>query len=339
MPVYPIDLEEAYGAIHLENGRPLSAATIKTYINSINAIYRLITNANYDDNIDILVHPVDVIAAIDASTYRNKSMLYTSIIKLFNGLSSSNLKYDFLKPLVDRAYYPAFIKEKYTETSKLNKNLADADQLGRYLDLPTILDRIEKYPARHPSGRVMPENLKSKLILAFYFLNKWWKPRNDLGALQLAKKDDAPLLPNTGNYLLLNRANKPDSIMLNVYKTASTYGTQILKLSPVLKSILVEYMAYNNKKVGDYLFANASGMPYTDNAMLKHVYSAFLDVLDVNMTIDHARQIQITDFMRGMPSTAARIVNAAAYLHNTETAQGYVKKNIGGKLKKGKKSL
>jgi hypothetical protein len=335
MPTYPVDLDVAYGSLRLANGKPLSPATIKTYINSINSIYRLLTDEGYDDTIDMLTQSADVIAAINGSNYRNKSMLYTAIIKLFNGLASSSAKYAFLKPIVDKDYYPQFMLSKDSENAKINKNMADADELGRYLDLPTIKDRVEKYPVAHTSGRIMPDNLRNKTIVCFYFCNsKNWVPRNDLGSLLLAKKADSALLPNTQNYLLLTAGNKPDSVLLNVYKTSGKYGTQMLKLSPELKAILRQYMTYENKRPGDYLFANASGQAYTDAAMLKHVYAALQDVLDVNMTIDIVRQIQITDFMKTLHSSAERAANARAFLHNTETAASYVKLNINKKIKK-----
>lgn len=325
--LYPLDLSATYALMKTPMDTGLSPITIKNYVNRIDAVYKLASSNPYNGFIDLLIDYKTVITAINNSGFKLKSTYYTPIIKLFNYLATENsAKYENLGDIVRNHYYPEFMKYKLESEEQRNENITDATQRHRYLDVATILRRLESYDIRHSSGRVIPSRLLNKLLVSFYFLNPAWVPRNDLHTLILAGK--STVLEGSHNYLVLNQRKNPSHIVLNHYKTSVAYGQQIIKISKVVKDLLIQHIALNSRKVGEYLFSTVGGGCYTDSAFSNVVANAFNEVLDVPMNIDIVRQIQISQFNSTMPSNNQRIKYSKVFLHNLSTASQYIKLDI-----------
>lgn len=329
---YPINIHDEFKNITSNSYRknPLSLTSIQTYIQRIDTIYTLILKHKYNGYIDLLIDHENVIHSIQQSTYINQKNYYTPILKLFKHLYTQNPKYSFLKDIVDNHYFPEFIKQQDITEKKLNDNKVNDAQKHRYLTLQQIHSLYDAY-TYIDNDTLITHRLLYKLIVAFYFYNPNWVPRNDLVHIVIADKK-TNISPDT-NYLILNARNIPSHIILNVYKTYPTYGQRIIKLSDTVKQLLIVYIRHLNKNYNDVLFTTLNNTVYAKPSFSGLVSDAFKNVLRIDMNIDIARHIHVSHFNSTLPSNNQRTQYSYVLLHSLDVASQYIKLNINQKEK------
>jgi len=324
---YPINILDEFKLITTftqKQKQPLSPTSILAYIQRIDTIYNLILKTKYNGFIDLLIDYKTVINAIQNSKYRNLKNYYTPILKLFNHLANQH-KYNFLKDILHNQYYPEFIKQQNITNTQLNDNKIQDHNLERYLNITQIHKLYNQYSYTN-NDEIITLRLLYKLIVAFYFYNPNWIPRNDLVHIIIANKNTT--LDSKNNYLILNSKNIPEHIVLNVYKTYSTYGQRIIKLSTTIKKLLIDYIRHLHKNFNDVLFTTGNNTVYAKSSFSSLVADAFKHVLQVHMTIDIARHIQVSHFNSTLPSNNQRTQYSYVLLHSLDVASQYVKLNI-----------
>ena len=329
---YPLNIQEEFKNITTfikRDKKPLSTSSIQTYIQRIDTIYTLILKHKYNGYIDLLIDYETVIHAIQHSSYINQKNYYTPILKLFKHLYI-NPKYNFLKDIVDTHYFPEFIKQQDITEKKLNDNKVNDAQKHRYLTLQQIHSLYDAY-TYIDNDTLITHRLLYKLIVAFYFYNPHWVPRNDLVHIVIADKK-TNISPDT-NYLILNARNIPSHIILNVYKTYPTYGQRIIKLSETLKNLLIVYIRHLHKNYNDVLFTTLNNTVYAKPSFSGLVNDAFKNVLKHDINIDIARHIHVSHFNSTLPSNNQRTQYSYVLLHSLDVASQYIKLNINQKEK------
>jgi len=324
---YPVNVLDEFKLITTfikRHTQPLSPTTIIAYTQRIDTIYNFILKTKYNGFIDLLIDYKTVINAIQNSGYTNLKNYYTPILKLFNHLAKQP-KYNFLKDIVDTHYYPEFIKQQNITNTQLNDNKIQDTQLERYLNITQIHKLYNQYSYTNNQDIIILK-LLYKLIVAFYFYNPDWIPRNDLVHIVIA--NNKTIIRNDTNYLILTPKNIPSHILLNVYKTSSTYGQRIIKLSSTIKKLLIDYIRHLHKNFDDVLFTTGNNTVYAKSSFSKLVADAFKHVLQVHMTIDIARHIQVSHFNSTLPSNNQRTLYSYVLLHSLDVASQYVKLNI-----------
>lgn len=333
---YPLNIQEEFKNITTfikRDKKPLSTSSIQTYLQRIDTLYTLILKHKYNGYIDLLIDYETVIHAIQHSSYINQKNYYTPILKLFKHLYITP-KYNFLKDIVDNHYFPEFIKQQAITEKKLNDNKVNDAQKHRYLTLQQIHSLYDSY-TYIDNDTLITQRLLYKLIVAFYFYNPNWVPRNDLVHIVIADKK-TNISPDT-NYLILNARNIPSHIILNVYKTFPTYGQRIIKLSDTVKQLLIVYIRHLNKNYNDVLFTTLNNTVYAKPSFSGLVSDAFKNVLRVDMNIDIARHIHVSHFNSTLPSNNQRTQYSYVLLHSLDVASQYIKLNINEKEKEKEK--
>jgi hypothetical protein len=299
-------------------GNPLSEHTIRDYKQRIMSIYNLIDKSYYG-HIKELLNYENIIKCIEASELKMKHLYYISIIRLL-----SHLNKETYNDIIDKHYYPLFIKHKKETEDHINDNVTQVHNAHKYLPYHEVLDHIAQYQILAPNGEIMLKPLMYKLIATFYFLNPNYIPRAEIKTLVIASNKDKTLKDDT-NYLILNARHNASHIILNRYKTYRHYGQQIIKLSDPLKLMIRTDLEHVPHNYGDYLFFSKDRTMYGDSTFSTLVSTAFLYVVGKPISIDIARQIQITHFNSTMPSENQRKKFAKTFLHSTDVAKQYIK--------------
>lgn len=312
------ELENVFKSMTTKKGK-LSTISIKSYISKLNRISILCLNHSFNSD-KFLLSPKKVINCIDKSNLKQKKDYIGAICKY---LTSKNVSENILKQ-----YREAMNKYKNDTTKTRDKNQATPENVEKSLSMQDIKTAIKNFQVQDEM------DLMDLLIVLFYFGNTDnFIPRNDLSNMKITTETypKKKTMNKLYNYITINRLHKPMKIIMNNYKTSSTYGTKEFNISNDLKYILTQYLNKFKKQAGDYLFVMRDGMtPYTKTAFAYVIERAMKNVLKKPINVDLARQIVATNFYKHNPlaSKEEKENFASRFLHSATTNFEYMRNNL-----------
>ncbi len=312
------ELENIFKNMDTKKGK-LANNSIISYVSKINRLSILCKNETFTND-KFLLNPQNVIKKIDNSDLKSKKDYISAISKY---LSNKNVD----KKILDK-YREAMSKYKNDNEIIRNKNKATNKNVEKSISMENITKLINKFKINDEM------DLTDLLIVLFYFGNTDnFIPRNDLPHFKFAiesyikKKNYNKIY----NYITLDRNKNPLKIIMNNYKTAPTYKTQIFNISDQLKHVLIMYIKRMKKESGDYIFLMRDNMsPYTNTAFSYVIERAMKNVLGSPINVDLARQIVATNWYKNNPlaSQEQKDEFAKRFLHSSSTNFEYMRNNL-----------
>ena len=168
-----------------------------------------------------------------------------------------------------------------------------------------------------PEVLALKEKAKSDLVdedYLLYLLYTEMPPlRADFANLRIYTRDSAKL---TGNYLLTG--NKRYRLVLNEFKTAKTFGKQVLELpEAVVAHLRVMWAKEPESKVPDAI------LEMTENALSKRVSSLFEKLSGKSMSINLLRHSYIKQFLSVPRTIVEKEAVAKRMLHSKVLQEQY----------------
>lgn len=314
---YKKTLTEIFEGLKTPKGNKYSNITINNYVSKINKILKLLDKKEF--NIKFFEESDNVINKLKQSKYKNLKDYMTPIVLLLKYFNISN---DIIKN-----YHGIMSDEKEKETNDRGDNKLDIKDKVNFLDMQKINKLIDEYNIFDEDGTVNTDKLTYRLIVSFYFKNTDnLVPRNDLNIMKLISVNKVKNMNLDFNYISFDNKSEPKNIILNKYKTETTYGNKKkFEISKDLKDHISMYCEVLKKNNGDYLFTNEKNEPYQKSPFLGIIKKAMIDVLKKPISIDLLRSIIITDWY----STPKSINDKKKFhnnilLHSSKVGEEYV---------------
>lgn len=134
-------------------------------------------------------------------------------------------------------------------------------------------------------------------------------------------------LPKDFNYIYLDKKDIPKYMIINKYKTASTYGSYKASVPTKLGKIIQNYVKKYQLKNCDFLFSQEENCKvYTPGAFSAVVTDVFKNVTGKNLGVDLLRVSFISFIYSQRISTAEKNKIAIAMGHSRETAENIYNK-------------
>jgi len=308
-------LRDFFNKMVSRTNKPLSKITVMNYVSKLNKLSSLILGHPWDGNAEFLLDTKKVVDAIAKASVTGKKDYLSPVVHLLKSMNVDG------KIILE--YQQAMGAFKDAEYEKRKHNVATPEKAEDSMPLSEIKTKIDAYK---PETDVQ---LMYLLICALYFQNEL-VPRNDLNAVKLAAttKKAKDLKPEF-NYILVEKNDKPVSMVWQNYKSSHTFGSKRFNITPKVQGILKKYIKKMKKQNGDYLFAMRDGEPYKKSNFLDVIKSATEAVLGKGMGVDLIRQIQITDYYRdGLKTIAQDEKDAERYLHSSGIHKEYMRTNL-----------
>lgn len=305
-------LKKTFEVLESRHGKPLSPVTIKNYVAKINKLSCLVLDHAFDGDLKWLNSPDKVIAVLQKSNATGLKDFISPIVRL---LKTKNE----LDPQILEAYQKAMTSFKNDEYGLRKKNKSSDKEIERSISLPDIIEKINKY---QPKTKI---ELTYLLVCKLYFQGSVVF-RNDLSCMKLVSNSKKLKDMNSShNYITIDKAGVPVSVILKNYKSSATYGTQKFPITNELKGCLAEYLKMTGKQAGDFLFSKSETVPYNKDTVRALLEKSTEAVLGKALNINLIRKIQITDFLRHGPhSIEASEIDAKRYLHSVNQHSEYL---------------
>lgn len=323
------DLHNHFSNLTNKKGTALSPSTLKSYISKLNRVAIMTTNKPFEND-TFLYNADNVINHIERSNLKSKKDYLSAIAKY---LRAKDVDADILAK-----YGKAMAKEKADEMKMRGDNKSKPTDVKKTdgKSLADIQKQINEYSIK-TDGKIDANKLINKLLVSFYFMNfdsnnlPIFIPRNNLPDIKIVSLNRTKKpLSNEYNYLVIDSNGKPTKIIMKNYKTKANYGTQSFSISPVLTSLLKDYITQFNKKPGEYLFTDKNGLPFKNTTFSGIIERAMEDVIGNKIGIDLARQIVISNVYNnnGIMSINQKNEIARAFLHSSNVANEYVRPDL-----------
>jgi hypothetical protein len=244
----------------------------------------------------------------------------TPIVLLLKNFNISN---DIIKN-----YHGIMSDEKEKENNDRGDNKLDKEDKKNFLSLDTINKLIDEYDIFDDNGQINSDKLTNRLIVSFYFKNTDnLVPRNDLNIMKLISANKVKNMNLDFNYISFADKYEPKNIILNKYKTETTYGNKKkFNISKDLTDYISIYSELFQKNNGDYLFTNDKNQPYDKTPFLNLIKRAMVDVLKKPISIDLVRSIIITNYYSTLKSiNDKKRFHNDVLLHSSNVGEQYVK--------------
>lgn len=273
-----------------QNGdRLIKKNTIKKYLTDIHII-RKIYNSNLDgNNFEFLINFKDVLDII-----RDKYNSINSISTIVNSISAILKRIPMYRYIYDNIYRELndmIAKEKQRQILDSENKLNPKEKL-KYTDWLDILS-------------IDPKITDTEDKLLFYLYTEIPPRRlDDYSHLILIENDEDD--NNKDNFLVKN-----NKIILNHYKTYSTYGKYIINNIPKkLSSAIKNHIEEKKIDFGDFVFKSGR------RNFSKKISSLFRKYLDVGLTVNTLRHSYISHMMKKNLSTKKKQEIAKQMGHN-----------------------
>lgn len=165
------------------------------------------------------------------------------------------------------------LPEYKKEEQEIYENKTDNKTKDEYKEL------YNKYKSTYSKSR----NLSKRRYFAVASLYILIVPRRALDYTMMKLVEKPEDIKNTENNYYVLSENK---FIFNVYKTASTYNTQIVLIPDELKNILTKYISDNHIKFGDLMFKDYS-----------FIHRALKDVF--GNSVNYLRHAEVDDQFKG----------------------------------------
>jgi hypothetical protein len=304
-------LKKTFESLESRHGKPLSPVTIKNYVAKVNKLSCLVLDHAFDGDLKWLNSPDKVIAVLQKSNATGLKDFISPIVRL---LKTKNE----LDPKILDAYQKAMTSFKTEEYSVRKKNVSTQKEIEKSISLPDIIQKINDYKPK------IKTELTYLLICKLYFQGSVVF-RNDLSSMKLVSNSKKLKDMNENfNYITLDKAGAPVSVIMKNYKSSPTYGTQKFPVLDEVQKCLIEYLKMTGKHSGDYLFSKGE-IPYNKDTIRALIEKATEAVLGKALNINLIRKIQITHFLRRGPhSIEDSEIDAKRYLHSVNQHSEYL---------------
>lgn len=306
----------------IQDARPeLSTLSIKTYSNSIIKLLEL----SKKQGIAFLYDNPDKLINILNNVYKNdnsKKTKLASVIVLLNILNNKH-KHKKFEDAIKRYSEEIEIYNNNIKTvlSTNEKNDKEATNWTSVEDVQKIKDTLKAAIPR--KIQTISDLNRYRDYVLFMFFDSL-PSRADVADAKIIFKRAAPL-DDSYNWIVLNRKTKTADYILNQYKTASHYGSKIIKLDDSLYPLLLDYKKnvdlFNNGE--EWFLLNDSGRKMTRNR-LSVIYSGLGESVNKKLGLSLNRHIKISNLVNidAMQKLAHDMGNSI-----NEQVQTYAKKD------------
>jgi len=284
--------------------RPLSESSKKKYDQ---AIARLKT-AGYD----IENQPREVIEWVKTQGANSAQIVYYSAIKY----ESSKADKPFPVP---KEYQDELDRLSGERKVSSKSQVLSERQKPNFVPFPELAEVQRRLRDKEEKSDT---DWKDYLIASLYTLQP--PVRADYGQVEVFGKRS---LSRTGNELIWGQKSKPPYFVFRVYKTAKTYGTVEVKVSPAMAGVITDWFAHLGNTPPKYLLGRAVE-PADLLPMITHAFRSTKKEIGVNLL----RHAYITEFMKTPRTIKEREELAMKMLHDKETQEKYA---VASELKKG----
>lgn len=256
----------------------LSDSSINTYISTLHNFYKKLTNTLAYPTREFFIKNMDAVLDYlsnhDMSLNRRKLIL-ASIVVLIN---DSELSRPYSNAMIQDVKQHQLDIQSQQKTERQQTNwLTQAEIKQRYDEINKNIRPILRIPNEKLSKSDI-RKLNDWMIISLYTLIP---PRrlHDY-VYMLNPQYPEPYDIKTENYI----DKKKGTLVFNRYKTARTYGAQVVPMTPQLKKNMNEYL----KKILGLdtrylLFHELKNIPFTSSTLNKRLYSIFNKKVSVNI--------------------------------------------------------
>lgn len=232
-------LDKTYG----KDNKKLSESTVSGYIK---ALYMLNDKKPFK-NLAFLKKKDEVEKKLEPYAESTKKTLYatiSSVLSLYKDVTTYKSIYKYFYDKMMAKAELAGAGDTAVKTDKQSDNWMDWDKVKE--TLAELKADVDKFAKQKEIGESEYNKLLNYVVLSLY---TELPPRRNQDYLDMTihkvgkaynpkKVDD---LPVTSNYLLVV-GNKPSKFIFNIYKTAKTYGKQVVDIPESLGSIIEMYL-------------------------------------------------------------------------------------------------
>jgi hypothetical protein len=307
-------LKNTFTNLKTKGEKELRPTTIDNYVQKINRLAVLMTGKGYSGDNSFLLNPEKLADALDKADLKSKKDYITPVVRLLRhiGVSADNVE----------MYQKRMKSFKESEYSLRKENKASKSDLQNAIPLPEIKQMIKDYKPKTNT------QLLYKAIVSMYFMGDKDSlvPRNNLPDFKLVSstkkvKDMNPEF----NYFVM-KDGTPIGVLMNRYKSQTTYGRQKFSLSGFQQEVLRNYLHQFGKKAGDFAFSQEQNEPFSNEQFSEILKKATFDILGKPMNVNLIRKIIATDYWKdGLHSIADDERQARRFLHSVAQNREYVK--------------
>jgi len=282
---------------------PLELSSIKTYIDKVNIVNKLINDKPLTDNIKeelfnlINNKSFNKKLILNEMNYLNYDKIDYVINILRNKYINDNTYKSYIQSLVIITSHINSLQNIYQKLTKINifvnnqvenerkKNILKKKDIGKLINLNDeneILNNLNKL-----------NNIEKKLYYAIYTLIPPRRLENRL--LILTDENDIDKLNDNNNYLVLS--STPKKLVYNNYKTKKNYGKQIIEIPDILDNIIIDFIKYNKLNNGDFLFhlLKNNKQPLNQSNFSKKISNVFKEVYEKKITLQMIRNLKTSN--------------------------------------------
>ena len=289
---------------------PEADKTLKQYCDNVDRIYKSLTNKNINEVDDFKLFrdtgkTLEHIMNSQWSDNTKKSYLVSlaMVLKL--------LKYDAYK-----FYLETSVKLGEKINKKIDENKLTEKEKKNWIDQKSLSNVYKSIT--DPQGRA---------LVGLYTLIP---PRRRGLAVYLTLTTAKGLKKNkenNKNWLIVNKSNMPNRIVMRKYKTHKTYGEYVIKLTgrrlKPLRDILKTHIITNEIKQNDPVFPTPSGLYHQPANMSNALTEIFKNTIGREITFNLLRHIKISDFLSKPRSIAERKTLAKQMGHSIDIQSKY----------------
>lgn len=263
---------------------------------------------------------------------KSQNTIITYLASIIKALECHNTKADGYKALMGTLMAKRKEEdEKHEKTAKQDANWAS---MG---DLRGVMRRLEGVCRSHDRAKRRGDkkaydDYQNHLIAFLYVGDPENHPpmRLDYCPMRIVSK-----MPegkegeeeSQDNYLLCKSRNKKQFVFNN-YKTAKSYGSKIIDLSPKMNSVMNRFLDVRKQRVtldpGAPLLLNSKGAPMNENTLCKQITRIFKPT-GKNITANLIRHFHISE-NHPAEEVEAKKADADKMCHSVETQGKYAKK-------------
>jgi len=289
-----------------------------------------------DKNLDFLSDPEKVNKELMESG-KSQNTIITYLASIIKALECHNMKADAYKTLMGTLMAKRKEEdEKHEKTVKQDANWASME------DLRGVLRRLEGTCRQHDRAKRRGdkkayEDYQNHLIAFLYVGDTDHHPpmRLDYCPMKIVSKmpegkegqaEQTEAEQTEDNYLFCKSRNKKQFIFNN-YKTAKTYGSKIIDLSPKMNCVINRFLDVRKQQGVDPeapLLLNSKGVPMNENTLCKQITRIFKPT-GKNITANLIRHFHISE-THPAEEVEAKKADADKMCHSVETQGKYAKK-------------
>jgi len=273
-----------------ENRPKLSESSAKTYISLLATLYKKLGGKDFDFFEDEEEKIIEYIQSLEKPQSRKTicSALYVITEKqIYKALMMDDIK------IVNDIY-----KTQKVDTTKPTKSYEEIKAIHFQL-----MDKLKKNPSIENYVNVIISYLSTGILDDL-------PPRRILDYAVMKTKGYSK---DDDNYIEKNQ------FIFNIYKTAKTYGKQVVDIP---KELLTLFKKWSKVNESDYLITTDSGIPFNSKSLSKRVISIF------GVSMDQLRSIYLSSVYKDIPAVVEMEERARKMGNSVHSAMNYyVKKD------------